>query len=452
MKRALSAYLRSGKKLVRPIAVVILTLVLFGLTDTSMPTGQVAAAKPLAAASLTPIKHVVFIIKENRTFDNYFGTFPGANGATKFTNVNGKVRPLNHTPDSTASGIGHRWQHARLAWNNGRMNQFALIPGAIQNGVDVADSQLYESDIPNYWAYARTYALADKFFSSIMANSFPNHLFTIAAVGKNVDDNPFFPSAPLPRWGCDAPAGTLVRQRQANGTVTYTFPCFRIKTLGALLTEYGISWKYYAPPQDTPGYQWSAYNAVYGIRQTAEWGKHVVDPGQFEADVASGNLPAVSWLVPDTDSSEHAPHSSCMGENWTVQKINAIMNSPALWATTAIIVVWDDFGGFYDHVPPPRGANALLQYGFRVPALVISPYARPGYVDHKFYTFTSVLGFVEKTFGLPPLNDLDRQSNKLFTSFNWAQSPLPPLVLQPRECPLSQRTVGVNEFDSDDPE
>ena len=244
MKRALSAYLRSGKKLVRPIAVVILTLVLFGLTDTSMPTGQVAAAKPLAAASLTPIKHVVFIIKENRTFDNYFGTFPGANGATKFTNVNGKVRPLNHTPDSTASGIGHRWQHARLAWNNGRMNQFALIPGAIQNGVDVADSQLYESDIPNYWAYARTYALADKFFSSIMANSFPNHLFTIAAVGKNVDDNPFFPSAPLPRWGCDAPAGTLVRQRQANGTVTYTFPCFRIKTLGALLTEYGISWKY----------------------------------------------------------------------------------------------------------------------------------------------------------------------------------------------------------------
>ncbi len=436
MIRAYVSALHLGTQLSRPLAVVFFLLVLFGMTDTALPLAPVSAARPASLApGLYPIQHIVFIIKENRTFDNYFGTFPGANGATTYTNPRGKVLPLNHTPDPMTSNMGHRWQHARLAWNKGKMNRFVLIPGAIQHKVDVADSQFYESDIPNYWLYARTFSLADNFFSNVMAASFPNHLWTITTVNRDVSENPILPIKFPIRWGCDSPAGTRTPQRRANGSVAYTFPCFRIKTLGSVMNQYNVSWKYYAPPQDTPGYQWSAYDAIYDIRNTEEWGKHVVAPSAFEADVASGNLPAVSWLVPSSITSEHPPYVACDGENWTVQKINAIMNNPTLWATTAIIVTWDDFGGFYDHVAPPVGPNPQIQYGFRVPALIISPYAKPHFVDHEFYTFTSLLSFAEKVFNLPPINAVDASSTALLNAFDWAQAPLPPLVLQTRTCP-----------------
>ncbi len=421
------------------LALVILALgalMLCVLAPSTLASGRVISAPGSPVLSKTPIQHIVLMVKENHTFDNYFGTFPGANGATTYTTANGYVRKLNHELDNLYQGIGHTADDAHLAYDNGKMDKFALIPGAIQQDVDYADSQFYQSDIPNYWSYAQHFGLADNFFTVVMGPSFPNHLFTIAVRDDQVDDNPNVSQASEAyRWGCDSPAGTTVQQLWPTGNTTYTFPCFNLPTLGDSLTTNNLTWKYYAPGQDQLGYFWSSYNAIAHIRNTAQWQAHVVDTSNFIADATNGTLPNVSWLVQPSMYSDHPPHSACVGENWTVQQINAIMQNPNLWPNTAIIITWDDFGGFYDHVPPPPGSNPQSQFGFRVPAIIISPYTKPGYIDHTFYSFTSMLRFAEDTFNLKPMGAMDRQANDMFKAFNFSQTPLPPLVLQQRTCP-----------------
>jgi phospholipase C len=262
--------------------------------------------------------------------------------------------------------------------------------------------------------------------------SFPNHLFSIAANDDDADSNPRNSKG---RWGCDSPSGATVEQRHADGTITRVFPCFKnIQTLGDLLTANNISWKYYAPGYGQDGYVWSSYDAIDQIRNTSQWQAHVVDYTQFIHDAASGNLPAVSWLVEPADVSDHPRHSVCAGENWTVEQMNALMNNPSLWATTAIILTWDDFGGFYDHVVPPQGPNSQIEYGFRVPTIIISPYAKAGFIDHTLYSFPSMLKFVEDIFALPSLGNLDNQANDMFAAFDFNQQPLPPLVLAQHTC------------------
>jgi len=167
------------------------------------------------------------------------------------------------------------------------------------------------------------------------------------------------------------------------------------------------------------------------IRYGPMW-RDVVDTSTFLPDVAAGRLPAVSWLLPPTPVSDHPDYGDlCAGENWTVQTVNAIMRSPS-WRHTAIFLTWDDFGGFYDHVAPPH----LDVYGDgpRVPLIVISPYARPGYIFHETSDFTSVLRFIEELHGLPALTERDAQANDLLGAFDFHQRPLPPLVLPQRDC------------------
>ncbi len=363
-----------------------------------------------------------------------FGTFPAANGATTYTDPSGQVHPLNHQPDRLSHDIGHSPFSAHLAYDNGKMDGFPRLFGANQNGLDVADSQFYQTDIPNYWAYARTFTLADAFFSTIAGPSFPNHLFSIAGEDDDVDSNP--PTTSLATsWGCDSPRGTKVERRTADGKVSSVFPCFDFMTLGDLLSPRGISWKYYAPGQGQSGYIWSSFDAIHHVRFAPAWSQHVVDYAQFEGDARSGNLPTVSWLVEPSAVSDHPPASICAGENWTVQQINALMSNSTEWAHTVVILTWDDFGGFYDHIPPPPGPNPQIGYGFRVPAIIISPYARAGIVDHTMYSFPSLLKFVEATLGLPSLTNLDWQANNLSNALDFTQRPMPPLTLQPRTCP-----------------
>ena len=158
----------------------------------------------------------------------------------------------------------------------------------------------------------------------------------------------------------------------------------------------------------------------------------MVPDTQFATDAASGNLPAVSWLVTGPNS-EHPPNSTCQGENWTVQQLNALMQGPD-WGTSAVFLTWDDFGGFYDHVaPPPVDIYGL---GPRVPLLIISPYAQPGYISHTQYEFSSVLKFIEDDFGLTPLSDRDANANDTTDSFNFSQTPTPPVILNPQTCPI----------------
>ena len=293
-----------------------------------------------------------------------------------------------------------------------------------------------EADIPNYFAYARRFALADRMFSSIHASSFPNHLYTVAATSGGVISIPYSHSEPTglgtQGWGCDNDPTVVVQQLDNDGDVSEVFPCFDVPTLADSLETMGIPWKFYAPPFGTKGYQFSTLNAINHIRNTTLWSQHVVNSSNFVNDAQNGTLPAVSWLVTGPQS-EHPPNSTCVGENWTVQQINAIMQGP-LWNSTVIFLSWDDFGGFYDHVLPPTQDTFGL--GPRVPLLMISPYSKPGYVSHTQYEFASILKFIETRFGLAPLTARDAAANDTTDSFDFTQTPSAPLVLGQRSCPV----------------
>jgi phospholipase C len=381
-----------------------------------------------AADGIEKITQVVFIIKENRTFDNYFGTFPGADGATSGTISTGEVIPLGQTPDRTPRDISHSFQSAIKAIDGGAMDQFDLIPGGNVNGDYLSYTQLTENDIPNYFALARYFTLADAMFSSLTGPSFPNHLYTVAAQSGGAINNPANSGG---KWGCDSDVGSTVAVMDADGNITHPYPCFDFTTVADSLETSGQTWKYYAPNEGQSGYIWSALDAIGHIRLTDLWQQHVVPPAQFILDASNGQLPNVSWVVVGTGS-EHPPGSSCVGENLTVRQLNAVMRGPQ-WSSTAVFVTWDDFGGFYDHVPPPQADN--LGFGPRVPLLIVSPYARPGFISHTVYEFSSLLKFVETRWNLSALTKRDDQANDLLDSFDFSQPPLDPLILGQRTCP-----------------
>jgi phospholipase C len=379
------------------------------------------------SAGVEQINQVVFIIKENRTFDNYFGTFPGADGATSGTISTGDVIPLGPTGDRTPRDISHSFQSAITAIDGGAMDQFDLIPGGNQNGDYLAYTQLTESDIPNYFALARYFTLGDAMFSSLTGPSFPNHLYTVGAQSGGAINNPSQGGT----WGCDSDDATTVQVMDASGNITRQFPCFDFATLVDSLQNAGLTWRYYAPGAGQSGYIWSALDAIYHIRFSDLWQQNVVPPSQFITDARSGNLPNVSWVVVG-NGSEHPPGSSCVGENLTVRQLNAVMQG-AQWSSTAVFITWDDFGGFYDHVPPPQADN--FGFGPRVPLIVVSPYAKPGNISHTVYEFSSLLAFVETRWNLGALTDRDYFANDLSDSFDFTQQPLAPLSLQERVCP-----------------
>ncbi len=383
-------------------------------------------------AGIGQIQHVVFIMKENHSFNNIFGTFPGVNGATSGPVSNGSIIPLNHLTDEVRD-MGHDWNDQLTAINGGLMNQFDLVNLGNIDGDYKSMGQYYQADIPNYWAYAQTFALSDNTFSSIHAETFPNRLYSIMADSAEVIYNPLGPGKTQPSsWGCDLPAGSTVVTQNPEGVQQSVFPCFSNTTLGDLLTDAGITWTSYAPIEGSNGYIYNTYNAINQIRNTDQWAEHVVDWHNFTSDATNGNLPAVSWLVSDATDSEHPPYSLCTGENWTVQQINAIMQGPD-WGTTAIFLTYDEFGSFYDGAPP---ANPdYYGFGVRVPMTIISPYAIPGFIDHTQYEFSSVLKFVETRFGLASLTLRDADAADMTAAFNFNQTPLPPLVLNTRTCP-----------------
>jgi len=408
---------------------------LLGVTPAVQSTKEPQPAN--SSATRFPIEHVIIIDKENHSFDNMFGLFPGADGASQARLSSGKDVALIRTPDRTLLDVGHAGAAATLAVNNGRMNRFDLLPGAEQNGKIIADSQYQRADIPGYWQYARTFALDDHFFSTIMGPSFPNHLVMVAASSGGTVDNPR--GQIKHAWGCDGGPHSVVEGISPSGRHFLTKPCFDFQTLPDILQRYRVSWKYYAPPQYASGYVWSALDAVRHIRYSPLWQSNVVRDTSFISDIQQGKLPAVSWLVTNAAFSDHPPASICLGEQWTVRQINAVMKS-GYWKNTVIFLMWDDFGGFFDHVAPPH--LDYISLGPRVPNIVISPYARPHLVDHTPLEFDSVLRFIEDDFRLPALNNRDGSATSVRSSLDFHQQPLPPLLLQPRTCPKSAyRTI-----------
>ncbi|MDQ2743699.1 MAG: hypothetical protein M3Z66_15595 [Chloroflexota bacterium] len=389
-----------------------------------------------SSAPRYPIKHVVIIVRENHSFDNLFGRFPGADGATHAELASGRTVPLLRTPDHTVLDISHDGDAAAFAVDQGRMDRFAELPGAIQNGRDLANSQYQQTDIPNYWKYASAYTLDDHFFATILGPSYPNHLVLVAASSHDTVDNPR--GQTYHAWGCDGGRYSVVTTIDPlTGKHGQIKPCFDIPTLVDVMQRHHLSWKYYAPGAYNSGYIWSALDSIRHIRYSRLWTTRVPRDTQFISDVRAGHLPAVSWLVTNEELSEHPPYSMCVGEGWTVQHINAIMRSP-LWRSTLIVLTWDDFGGFFDHVAPP--VKDFISLGPRVPTILISPYARPGFIDHQDLDFNSILKFIETDFHLPPVANRDRQAPSLLSSLDFKQRPLKPLPLRPHTCSASARS------------
>jgi phospholipase C len=398
-----------------------------------------AQAQP--ATGINQIQHIVFLIKENRSFDTYFGTYPGAYGATSGPISNGTIVPLAHETGPTLVDPGHQYFDAVTAIDNGKMDSFDLLGlGNVQGQIEPM-SQLQQTDIPNYFTYAQNFVLSDMTFSALPSGTFPNHLYAVA----NDSDGTFTTPGTSSNgdWGCDAPTTvTVAQQLGTNGVINQVYPCFSYTTLADELQAAGISWKYYAPPKGVNGYSYSTLNSFSQFRNTSLWNTNVVSYDDFITDVQNGTLPSVSWLSPGRIQSEHPPQDFCPGEGWTVTQLNALMANSALWNSTVVYLTWDDFGGFYDHInPPPRDQFSL---GPRVPMLIISPYAKAGYISHTQYEFASVLRFIEERFGLAALGDRDATANDTTDSFDFSQTPLPGLNLTPRTCSLTPTsTVNV---------
>jgi phospholipase C len=412
------------------------------ITDnaTGSPQKVSLSGSSIQGGSINVIQHIVFMIKENRSFNNYFGTFPGANGATSGKVSNGNTITLGHTPDRVRD-MGHAWNDTMTAVDGGKMDKFDLVEHGNDNGDYMSMTEYYQSDIPNYWNYAQAFTLSDGTFSSTKAASYSNHLYTIMADGAETIANPNEPGHPqYGSWGCDAVAGTTVELQSPTGVQSNVFPCFNNTTEADLLDAAGISWKNYAPAQGTSGYDWNTYAASNQIRNSSLWSAHVVPFADFVTDAQNGNLPAVSWLIPNTSNSDHPPSSVCTGENWTVQQINAVMQGPD-WNTTAIFLTWDDFGGFYDDGVPEN--FDYYGFGVRVPMIIISPFSKAGTVVHTTYEFASVLKFIETRFGLKNLTTRDLDAANMEDAFNFSQNPIPPYILSTRTCPSDGAIVDL---------
>src|SRR2546423_1275113 len=380
----------------------------------------------------TPIKHVVFIIKENRSLEDMFGTFPGADG-TRVANDKGKSRPLVHGPmydQRLPHDLPHDYIAALKDYDHGKMDGFTQSPASAR----YAYTQLTKNQLPNYWHWAQHFVLADHFFASVNGPSFPNHLYAIAAQSGGAHDNPVPPSnkarGRYKTWGCDSPPTEKVIVNTADGPQKIP-PCFDFMTLGDVLTKKGIPWPSYAAPPvpwEVPpgrsGYIWSTYSPIRHFRDDPKaWHRLVFPVQQVVSDIRQGRLVPVTWITPQFAYSEHPEYNFCYGENWSTRVIDAIMKS-RMWKNTAIFLTWDEWGGFYDHVVPKQIDRFGL--GIRVPFMVISPYAKAGFIDHRRGEFSSVLRFIEDNWHLPHLTKRDQEASDLKEAFDFRRAPRPP--------------------------
>jgi phospholipase C len=404
----------------RRLAAALGALVMATGTWAALPVPIAAAAPEVPAEQLvttTPIKHFVVLMQENHSFDNYFGTYPGADGIPDGTcmpvDPTGKtttdcVKPF-HFGDEGILDIGHNSETHRAQFNNGKMDGFVSAFGRRRDIGGQPMGHYDDRDIPYYWNLADNYVLFDRMFTSAAGGSVWNHMFWVTGSPGNPDADTLKPT------GFDD-----------------------VPTIFDRLQEAGISWKFYVQ-----NYRPDITFRSRGIGDAASqvvWvpplnynrflddpalHDRIVDMSQYYQDLANGTLPAVSFMAP-SGASEHPPGSVQAGERFVRSLVNSLMASSS-WDTSAFMWTYDDWGGWYDHVPPP--AVDQYGYGFRAPALLVSPYARKGHVDHTTLDFTSELKFIENNWKVAPLAARDAAANDITSAFDFAAPPREAVLL-----------------------
>ncbi|HEY1654231.1 MAG TPA: alkaline phosphatase family protein [Candidatus Tumulicola sp.] len=432
--------------------------------------------------SASPIQHVIVIMQENRSFDNFFYDFPGANGASSGMGHGVQYTlqplPLAWSPDQYHS----HWQFLE-DFDGGKndgfdrsIHAFATSPKRCTiEPEDYPECWIYykpqvwkqmpysyvpEKQIEPYWTMAKQYTLGDDSFSSNSGESFPSHQYMIAGQSGHSSEVP----SNMP-WGCDAPKESEY-YLEAGASKPPSFPpafghevgypygpepgpdpCFPLDanpssaypTIADLLDQAGISWRYYVQPHvsgpEGDSYWLNAFDAVKAIRYGPDWDKNFSKPDtNVLTDIASGDLQQVTWVMPHGGASDHAGGGTgYCGPNWVASIVDAVGQSQ-YWNSTAIIVMWDEWGGWYDHVVPPQYHDPRTKVyeglGFRVPLLVISPYAKAHYISHRQHEIASTLRYIEQTFGLPFLGTgsgftyADQRADAFDDVFDYTQKPL----------------------------
>jgi phospholipase C len=483
---------RAGRR--RPLFLAAAGILLAAGLAACSGSGHVQAgptAAPGYEAGIHKIKHVIIIMQENRSFDNYFGTYPGADGIPMKNGVpavcvpnprGGCQRPYHDTADINGGGP-HGEANAVADVDGGKMDGFIrqrdgaggrAMCRTIDDPACVAtarpDVMGYHTaaEIPNYWAYARNFVLADHMFEPVKSWSLPDHLYMVSAWSAKCRNR-----SPMSCYNnIIGPYGAAqfnqaVHQELTTGTTDIDLAWTDITWL---LHRFGVSWAYYVQRGTQPDcgddsditcrpvYQsartpgiWNPLPVFEDVQEDHQL-DNIKGLGQFFAAARSGTLPSVSWITPSQPDSEHPPASVHQGQAYVTALINAIMKSPD-WDSTAIFLSWDDWGGFYDNVVPPRvDENG---YGLRVPAIIISPYAKKGFIDHQILSSDAYLKFMEddflhgqrlnpKTDGRPDRRPDVRENEKilgnLYYAFNFNQPPRKPFLL-PTNPPTDSPSV-----------
>jgi phospholipase C len=427
------------QKVFRILAFAFILVVILGLSQAVPPP---TTASPVVKLCDGPchgrppfpqarIQHVVIIVQENRTPDNLFQGLPGADIAKGGFNSKGAYVALMPRPLANRYDLDHSHTGFKTEFNGGKMNGFDLVKIRCRKPCrPTAFGFVPRKQIMPYWTMATTYTFADRTFQDNQGPSFPAHQFIIAGTSTNAvgskllaAENPRYPG--LSGWvsngkNCDGSPKAKVTMIDPLGNETVVMrPCFDHPTLIDLLNKKGVSWRYYDALN--LGY-WSAPDAIRHLRYGPAWSNVVMPETTILSDITSGKLAQVSWVNPTCAESDHASCNTGAGPAWVASIVNAVGKSK-YWNSTAIFVVWDDWGGWFDHVKPP--VRSSYELGFRVPLIVISPYARRGYVSHVQHEQSSILKFVEENFSLGSLGYADELSDNLSDCFNFSGPPTP---------------------------
>lgn len=406
-----------------------------------------------AIAEIPTVQHVVVIVQENRTPDNLFhglpSILPGADIADSGQNSSNQTISLTQGPLSSSYDLDHSHAAFTSMYNSGQMNGADRIRCSPNPRTTCPPNPQFAyvnpQDVAPYFFLATNYGFANRMFQSNQGPSFPAHQFILGGTSQPDATSVFFASENTNRThggnnGCDAPLTQRVNMVGPDGKSIFGHPCFEHATLTDMIdnppagARSGLSWRYYTP---SAGSIWTAPDAISHMCQPsgvpltckgAGWvnGDIVLNPAQVLTDIQQGNLTSVSWVIPTAAESDHGSNNDGSGPSWVASVVNAIGNSP-YWNNTVILITWDDWGGWYDHVAPPIDDKyGYYENGFRVPLIVVSAYTPAGYVSQQTHTFGSILRFIETAYGLPliqPGTFVDSRADDLSDFFVFAQPP-----------------------------